>query len=82
MRPNLNALSGLITAVGLLGIVVAVTGRFSTGVRVIAVVAAAAVLAGAFAFLRSDTSAVKTPADLDRALASGQPVALEFFSNF
>lgn len=79
---KLNALSGVVTAVGVLGIVYTLTTRWSMGVRVVSVFVAAAVLLGVFAVLRSNNDANFGTKDLDRALASGQPVALEFFSNF
>jgi hypothetical protein len=50
--------------------------------RVLAVVALLAMLVGAAAYLRTPGGDVRTESDVDRVLARGKPVALEFYSNF
>jgi len=51
-------------------------------IRWIALSAVLFVVIAAAAWLRTGGGDVKTATDLDRALAQGQPVALEFYSNF
>ena len=42
----------------------------------------AAIIAGAFVFLRSTPSPVSTLPQLNGLLAKGQPTVIEFYSNF
>jgi hypothetical protein len=78
----INQHSFLLVALVLLGGAVAVLRRFSRPARIIAIVVVVALL-GTFALLlRTGGGDVHSRTDLDRALARGRPVALEFYSNF
>jgi thiol:disulfide interchange protein len=56
--------------------------RLGGPVRWIALACVLAVVVAAAAWLRTGGGDVRAPDDLDRALTHGQPVALEFYSNF
>jgi hypothetical protein len=55
------------------------TGRW---LRWPALAATAALALGFFSLMRTGPGDVRSAADVDRALASGKPVALELFSNY
>lgn len=78
----LNQYSFVATAVVVLGVVLLAVRRRSGRTRW-TVLAAAIVLLGMFALaLRTGPGDVPRSADFDRALTSGKPVALEFYSNY
>ena len=56
--------------------------RVTSPKRRIALGLVVVVIIGAAAMLRTGAGDVRAATDLDRALASGKPVALEFYSNF
>jgi 4-amino-4-deoxy-L-arabinose transferase-like glycosyltransferase len=56
--------------------------RLGSPLRWIALATVLVVVVAAAAWLRTGGGDVQTPTDLDRVLGHGQPVALEFYSNF
>jgi hypothetical protein len=56
--------------------------RVSGALRWIALAVVLIVVIAVATWLRTGSGDVRVPSDLDRALASGRPVALEFYSNF
>jgi hypothetical protein len=78
----INQHSFLLVGVVVLGIAIAVLRRFSRPAQIVAIVIVVALL-GTFALLlRTGGGDVHSRTDVDRALAKGKPVALEFYSNF
>lgn len=82
MRALLNQYSFVVGGVILLGLLWFVLRRRGRWLRRAAIGAAAVLLTLAFAGLRTGAGNVQEAADLDAALASPEPVVLEFFSNY
>lgn len=82
MRGLLNQHSFVVTGVLLLVGLWFVLRRRGRWIRRVALAATALLLAIVFASLRTGAGDVRTAADLDAALASGEPVVLEFFSDY
>lgn len=82
MRGLINQNSFVLTALVLLGAGWFVLRRRSRRFRMVVVPVVVVILVAAALVLRTGSSDVASGTELDRVLAKGKPVALEFFSNF
>lgn len=82
MGALLNQHSFIVGSVLVLGGLWFVLRRRGRWLRWTAIGATVVLLGLAFAGLRTGAGNVRTPSDLDAALASDEPVVLEFFSNY
>ncbi len=79
---SLNQHSFVIAAVLGLGVLWFILRRRGRWLRRSALLATVALLAIVYLSLRPGTGDLAGPAELDRALALGRPVALELYSNY
>lgn len=82
MRQLINQNSFVLVAVALIGALWLLARRRLPRLRLIAIPALVLVLVAAALVLRTGPSDVASGTELDRVLARGKPVALEFYSNF
>jgi hypothetical protein len=82
MRQLLNQNSFVLVAFVLLGSLLLFSRRRLRRVRFVAIPVLVVVLVAAALVLRTGSSDVRSGTELDRVLARGKPVALEFYSNF
>ena len=78
----LNQHSYVLVSLMVLGAVWLVARKLTGPLRFVAIGLALVVVVAAAAWLRTGSGDIGGTTDLDRALAQGQPVALEFYSNF
>lgn len=82
MRQFLNQHSFVLVAIILLGPLVLLSRRRLRRFRFFAIPALVVFLVATALVLRTGSSDVGSGTELDRVLAKGKPVALEFYSNF
>ncbi len=82
MRQLINQNSFVIVAVVLLGSLWLFARRRLRRIRLVAIPLLVVALVAAALALRTGSSDVASGTELDRVLAKGKPVALEFYSNF
>jgi Mn2+/Fe2+ NRAMP family transporter len=82
VRELLNQNSFVLTAVAVLAVLWFVFGRVLRRFMKLIVAAVVVLLVVAALALRTGSSDVASGTELDRVLAKGKPVALEFYSNF
>jgi hypothetical protein len=82
LRQFLNQHSYVFVALAVAGLAGIFLRRLGGPLRWIALAIVLALLVGTAAWLRTGAGDVGSQTDLDRVLARGKPVALEFFSNF
>ncbi|HYZ91973.1 MAG TPA: hypothetical protein VFA34_06210 [Actinomycetota bacterium] len=82
MRELVNQNSFVLAAIVLLVLLWFVAGRFVKRFLKLAIAGVIVLLVAAALVLRTGPSDVASGTELDRVLAKGKPVALEFFSNF
>ncbi len=82
MRQLLNQNSFVLVALAVLAAAWLVFRRVLRRLRIIAIPAIVLVLVTVAVALRTGPSDVASGTELDRVLAKGKPVALEFYSNF
>jgi hypothetical protein len=82
MKQLLNQHSYVLVGLVALGIAWVVVRLLGRRLRRIALAAAVILLAGVAMWLRTGAGDIRTGTELDRVLAKGKPVALEFYSNY
>jgi len=82
MRQLVNQYSFVLLAIVLLGSLLLLSRRRLRRFRFVAIPVLVVVLVIAALALRTGSSDVSSGTELDRVLAKGKPVALEFYSNF
>lgn len=82
MFPVLNQHSFVAVAVVVLAVVALVVRRRSRRTKLLAMAAVIALAVAYAALLRTGPGDVPAVANLDRVVGRGQPVALEFYSNY
>lgn len=82
MRAFLNQHSYFFVGLVVLGVAALVLRRRRRGGRLLALAVVLGLVLAAAIFLRTPGGDVRSETELDRILARGKPVALEFYSNF
>ncbi|HVE91273.1 MAG TPA: hypothetical protein VNE62_03085 [Actinomycetota bacterium] len=81
MRHALNQHSFLIAALGVTAVVAVLVHGRAWWVQALALLVVAGAAGAVFMSYRTGVGDVREPADLDAALKSGRPVALQFYSD-